>query len=171
MATRLLNVVITGDVKGALAGFSELEAGAATAETSVVSRFNRMGLFVGAALGAAGVAAGVALYKIGNDFAEAYEKISSGTGKTGKALSGLEDIFKQVVTDVPTDFGRATDAITQLVSGLGLSGPALRKVSDDVLELSRLQGGDVKETTTAVTQLMNNWSVATRDQSKELDTL
>jgi len=125
----------------------------------------------GIGIAAAGAAAGVALFKVGEKFDEAFDKIRIGTGATGPALDRLKASFKKVVSDVPTDFGSASEAIAGLNTMLGLTGRPLERLSAQVLELSRLTGTDVKSNVEAVSRLFGDWSVATKDQSAALDKL
>lgn len=123
------------------------------------------------ALAAIGVAAGGALFAIGASFDDAFDKIRIQTGKTGDELEGLQDSFKDVLTDVPADFGDASDAVATLNQRLGLTGDPLRQVSDQVLELSRMTGTDLKGNVDAVSDVFANWGVASESQSDKLDVL
>ena len=46
-------------------------------------------------------AIGIAAIKVGKEFDKAYNKIRTGTGKTGKVLEGLKKDFRKVAKDVP----------------------------------------------------------------------
>ena len=101
--------------------------------TGALGKFNPIG---GAALGASAIAVGavaaigVAAFKMGAEFDDAYDSIRIGTGATGARLDGLKDTFKSVVTDVPASFGDASSAITGLNQRLGVTGPRLRDLSE-----------------------------------------
>src|SRR4051794_32310918 len=96
----VIKVAIVGDAKplgvatkqgeGFLKGFGSRAAG--------------IGKVVGLGIAGAAVGVGVAAFKIGESFDEAYDKIRIGTGATGSKLKGLESDFKSVVKTVPTDF-------------------------------------------------------------------
>ena len=125
-----------------------------------------------AAVAVAAIAAiGVAVIHYGGQFDEAFDSIRIGTGATGKALAGLEDDFKAVVSSVPTDFASASSAITELNRRLGLTGEPLQTLSEQFLELSRLTGSDVAENVRLGTRLFGDWSIAAKDQSGALDML
>lgn len=171
MASKVLSVIITGDVKSAVASFGQLDAAAGTTGDSIAGRFAKVGLLVGAAFAAAAVGAGIALFQIGKDFDAAYDKIRIGTGATGDTLAGLKDDFKDVVTSVPTDFGSAATAIADLNTRLGLTGPLLQERSAQFLELSRITGTDLGENIESITRLFGDWSVAVDQQGGTMDKL
>lgn len=134
------------------------------------------GKFKKAAVGVAGVTAaaavaGKALYDIGGQFDDAYDQIRVSTGKTGKALDGLKTDFKQVVKDVPTDFGSASKAVSEINQRLGLTGKPLQNLSKQFLELSRITGTDLSSNIESATRAFGDWGVKTKDQPKRLDQL
>lgn len=122
---------------------------------------------------AAGVvgAAAAGLAAIGSEFDKAYDKIRVGTGATGDALEGLKDDFKDVVSDVPADFGDASTAIADVNTRLGLTGDPLQTVAAQFLELSRITGTDVATNIEKATRVFGDWGVATEDQEGALDAL
>lgn len=134
------------------------------------------GKFKKAAVGVAGVTAaaavaGKALYDIGGQFDDAYDQIRVSTGKTGKSLDGLKNDFKQVVKDVPADFGDASKAVSEVNQRLGLTGKPLQGLSKQFLELSRITGTDLSSNIQAATRAFGDWGVKTKDQPKTLDAL
>lgn len=138
--------------------------------SGVVGKFNPVGL---AALGVAGAvtAVGIAAIKMGGEFDTAYDTIRQGTGATGAKLDGLQNSFKDVVTDVPASFGDAAAAITGLNQRLGITGPRLVELSDQFLNLSRITKTDVAEDVRLGTRLFGDWSIKTSAQSGALDQL
>ena len=138
------------------------------------ARFQKLGKAAAAGLagiGAAAIGAGGALFKVGESFDEAYNTIRVGTGKTGKALEGLEGNFKTVLKSVPTNFGSASKAITELNQRLGLTGKPLERAAEQFLELSRITKTDVGENIAVATKAFNRWGVAISDQPGRLDQL
>lgn len=124
-----------------------------------------------AGIGAAAGVAGKALYDIGGEFDDAYDKIRVSTGKTGKALKGLEGDFKNVVKDVPTDFGKASDAVATINQRLGLTGKPLRESAKQFLELSRITGTDLKTNIESASRAFGDWNVTAKKQPAALDEL
>lgn len=166
-----VTIKILGDAKSALASFAEVGAGAEGMGGKLKS-VGTAAIATGAVIATAVIGAGVELYKIGASFDEAYDKIRVGTGATGDALNALKDDFRNVVQDVPTDFGKAGDAITAVVSKLGTdAGPGLDKLAEQFLELSRITGTDLAGNIDVATQALLNWNVPVTEQSTKLDQL
>jgi hypothetical protein len=161
-----------GQVRGIESGLVKemgrpAEAAAVAAGQTASIGFNKALL----GTGVAAAAVGFAFYKIGKSFDQAFDRIRVGTGKTGPALESLKGSFKNVISTVPTDFGKASDAIALLNERLGLTGKPLEHLSEQFLELSRLQGGDVTENIRTVTAAMNSWGISAADQGPKLDEL
>ena len=125
----------------------------------------------GVAIGAALVGTGVAAFKIGKTFDDAFDTIRVGTGATGKALEGLQGSFRNVVKNVPTDFASASTAIADLNTRLGITGKPLEQLSGQFLELARITETDVSSSIASVTRVFGDWAVETKDQSGTLDML
>ena len=121
------------------------------------------------ATGAVALGAGVALFKIGEQFDEASDTIRVGTGATGKALAGLEADFKGVLGTVPTDFASAGTAIADLNTRLGLTGKPLQAMSSQFLELSRITKTDVSANIADITRVFGDWGTSMEDQPATLD--
>jgi TP901 family phage tail tape measure protein len=139
----------------------------ATAMTSTRAGNVMKKAFVG--IGLAAGAAGVALFKIGEEFDDAYDKIRTRTGATGKEMVKLKRSFRDVVSDVPATFEDASTAVGDLNTRLGLSGRPLRQMSKQMTELSRITETDVSSNVEAVAKAFVDWEVKTKDQSKTLD--
>lgn len=139
------------------------------------SRLGKLGKGAGVAIGAGlaaglgGAAAGKALFDIGKQFDDQFDKIRVGTGKTGRNLKGLESDFKAVFKSLPVSMEDAGTAVTTLNQRLGITGRPLQKLSRQILTLSRITKTDVGENVAAVTRLFGDWSVSTEDQSKQLN--
>lgn len=169
-----LELVITGNARGALTSLADLDRAAGTTGTKVGGAGARIGTVMAgitAAVGAAAIGVGAALYAIGNSFDSAYDGIRVGTGATGEVLAGLQDSFRNVVSTVPTDFASASAAVGDLNTRLGLTGKPLEEMSTQFLELSRLTGTDVSQNIMSATQVFGAFEVAAEDQSAALDVL
>jgi len=121
--------------------------------------------------GAAAVGLGVAAFQIGSSFDDAFDTIRVGTGATGEELGGLEDAFRGIVHDVPTDFGSAADAVALLNQRLHLTGQPLQDLSGQFLNLSRITGTDLNTNLETGTRLFGDWGIAAEDQAGTLDEL
>lgn len=154
--------------------FSSLNKEVNATVGKLTSRFGKLGRAAVAGLsvvGAGAVAAGRALYDIGEQFDDAIDTIRVGTGATGRDLDGLRRDFKAVVASVPTDFGSASVAIADLNTRLGLTGRPLQHLSKQMLELSRITDTSIQDNIPAVTRLFGDWSVRTDRQARTLDKL
>ncbi len=163
MANKSITVRILGDASSL--------AGALKDSESRLQNFSGIALGVGAAAGAAIVAVGAGLFKIGSDFDSASDAIRVATGATGEALAGLEGSFDRVVSSVPTDFDSAATAIGDLNSKLNLTGPELEARSAQFLNLSRVTGEDLAAGMDSGILALQNWQVASGDQEGALDSL
>lgn len=166
--SRRLEVVIAGDPKGALGAMSVVDRRAgklggsfAAVGTAAVAGF--------AVVGAAAVGAGVALFKIGESFDQAYDKIRVGTGATGEALEGLKDSFRNVARDVPASFGDIGTAIADINTRLGLTGAPLETMSAQFLNLSRITETDLTGNIESLTRVMGDWGVQAADMPSVMD--
>ncbi len=154
--------------------FSTLNKKVAAVIGPLTSKFGKLGAAGAAGLGVVAggaVAAGAALYDVGEQFDQAYDVIRVKTGAVGKELGGLKGDFKEVVSDVPATFADAGTAVAQLSQRLDLTGRPLQNVSTRVLELSRLTETDLTGNIETVTRLFADWSVQTDQQPKTLDKL
>lgn len=129
-----------------------------------------------AAVGVAGLAtaaagAGVAMFKLGDDFDKAYDTIAIGSGATGEQLEVLKDDFAAVAKSVPEGFDAAATAVADLNTRLGLSGPELQRLSTQFIDLSRLTGEDLSTNIDKTTRVFGDWGVAAEDTEETLDTL
>lgn len=154
------------DIRPNLATFNKEMAGA-----MAPSKFGKFGKAAGGALAAGVVAAGIgkALYDIGAEFDDAFDKIQTQTGATGDRLGKLKDDFKDVVGSVPAEFDDASTALAGFEQRMDLSHPALRRLTKQVLELSRITETDVQENVESISRLFGDWSVRTGDQNETLD--
>lgn len=130
------------------------------------------GIAVGVAgIAVAGTGVAVGLYKIGESFDAAYDKIRISTGATGKTLQGFEDSVKTIFSSVPTDLGKASDAFVTLQQRTGGSGKVLETVTEQLLELSRTTKTDLTTNVGAAEDAFQSFGVKLGDQPKLLDEL
>jgi hypothetical protein len=117
------------------------------------------------------LALGKGLLDIGIEFDDAFDKIRIGTGQTGDILAGLEQSFRNVVASVPTDFEKASTAITTLAQRTGLTGTALETLAKQELELSRITKTDLNANIAASTRMFQDWSSSITSPVAAMDTL
>lgn len=117
------------------------------------------------------LAVGAVLLKVGKEFDDAYDKIRIGTGATGKVLDGLKTDFKEVAKDSASSFGDISTTIAGLNSRLGLTGKPLQELTTQMTNFARITNSDINTLVPATTRVFGDWSIATKDQSKAMDTL
>ncbi len=164
----ILAVRIIGDAKGAVSAMGA--TGDATG--GLLGKLGGLGPVMAAgaaAVVAGGIAAGKALYGIGETFDEVEDTIRTGTGATGDALDGLVDVAKNVGTQIPAQFENIAPVVADLNTRLGLSGDQLQTVASQYLEAGRILGEDVDiETTTGA---FNAFNIQAEDTEGAMDTL
>lgn len=124
---------------------------------------------IAAALGAAAVGVGKALFDIGSEFDSMSDTIRAGTGATGEALEGLEASAKKVATTVPTSFEQAGTTVADLNTRLGLTGDELETVAEQVIAAGDLFGEklDINKLSSA----MSAFAIPASETSEVMDEL
>lgn len=110
---------------------------------SVGERFGKAVVIGSAAIGAGALAAGAALYKVGEIFDDVTDTIRANTGATGADLDSLVTSAKNIGTTVPAEFEKIGPVLSAVNQRLDLSGATLEKVSSQYLEAGRILGEDV----------------------------
>ena len=171
---RSLRVEIVGDASKLRQVFGQVESDTDTFGKRLEGKLGGAAKIAGAgllAVGAGAAAAAAGAYKLGDTFDSAYDTIRLNTGATGDALAGLQDDFRAVVKNVPTDFDTASQAIAGLNQRLGLTGQPLQDVASRSIELARLTGGDLATQIAATTRVMGDWGIAAENQGASLDAM
>lgn len=172
MASRAITIELVGDASKLTGAFADAEKGSGSLGQKLEGLGGKLANFaaVGATAAVAGIGAAAAgLYKVGEQFDEAYDTIRTKTGATGAALEGLKGDFKAVFADVPTDAATAGKALAELAQRTGDTGKPLQDLTETVLELSRITKTDLDANVENAAKLFNRWAVETKDQSKTLD--
>lgn len=124
---------------------------------------------VGAGVVLAVGAIGLAAYKVGEQFDEAFDIIVAKTGATGAELDGLKGSFKEVFKSVPTDAKTAAGAVAELNQRLGLTGAPLEAIAKQMIQLSQLTGEDLTGSIEAVSKAFTDWEVPADEMASTLD--
>ena len=115
--------------------------------------------------------AAAAAAKLGQEYQEATNTISAGTGATGKQLEGLTESFKDVWATVPQDSATVSSAIADVNTDLGLEGEELEAVTKSFLDASRVMGEDVNPLIKSVTDSLIAFGEDTGGAEISLDRL
>lgn len=170
MAKRKVELVIVGDSKDGQKAITDM----GDKTDGLSSKFGGLGkagavAFGLVAAGALALAGGV--FEIGNTFDGAYDSIAITTGAMGSELEGLEQSFKDVLVEVPSNAEDSAIALGLINQKLDLTGDALEARSIQLLNLARIIDGDITTVTTGAVDMLNNWGVAANDQEVTLDRL
>lgn len=160
------------EISGRFAKFDSAMQKATSSFQRTVKQFNKLGkeLTKGLSLPFAGIA--VAAYKATTEMDNALDKIVISTGKTGKALKGLEDDFNAVFTGKAAEAPiKVATAIGELNTRLGLTGKPLQDLATQMLVVSRLTETELNSNIKLSAQLFNQWGIATEKQAETLDIL
>jgi TP901 family phage tail tape measure protein len=176
----VLNILVnanTGSAVGQLAVLDKkLKGTAATANltsNSIAASFGKKAKLAGGvgALAVTVAVVGKELFKLGNEFDKAYDKIRAGTGATGKELKSLENDFRKVYSKVPSSMDDVGTAVADLNVRLGLSHKPLQRMAVQMTNLSRITDTDLKANIKAVSRAFVDAEVPMRKQNAALDGL
>lgn len=93
------------------------------------------------------------------------------TGATGKSLSGMETILKNIATTIPTDFNTAAEAIGEVNTRFGTTGAELEKLSTQFVKFAKINGVDVSSSVDTVQKALSAFGLGASDAEGLLDTL
>lgn len=158
-----ITVQIIGDAK-------QFQSALGNAEQSLGS-FGTSGALTFAGVAGAALAVGTTLFELGQSVDEAFDRLQVGTGASGEALASLESSVNSIAQTVPSAFGDIADAVTLVYQRLDETGAPLDALATQLLNLSRITGTDLHQNVDAVTGMINNWHIATADQTSALDEL
>ena len=124
---------------------------------------------IAAALGAAALGAGKALFDLGSEFDAMSDTIRAGAGASGEALESLEKSAQKVATTVPTSFEEAGTTVADLNTRLGLTGDELETVAAQVIAAGDLFGEklDINKLSSA----MSAFAIPASETSEVMDEL
>lgn len=102
---------------------------------------------------------------------EGLDTIATKTGATGSAAKELQQIYKEVASKIPGDFGDIGAAIGEINTRLDLTGDKLKNASIDFLKFAKVNGVDVNTSVQLVTRAMGDAGIEADKYSELLDML
>lgn len=116
----------------------------------------------------AGITASVAAFKEVDD---GMDTVIAKTGATGDAAKDLQQIYKNVSSTMPQDFGDIGAAIGELNTRLEFTGNKLQVASIDFLKFAEVNGTDVNTSVQLVTRAMGDAGIESGNYKELLDML
>lgn len=102
---------------------------------------------------------------------EGLDTIATKTGATGEQAKEFGEIYKQILGEIPAEFGDVGAAIGELNTRLDLTGDKLKVASTDFLKFAKVNGMDVNSSVQLVTRAMGDAGIAADDYADLLDML
>ena len=102
---------------------------------------------------------------------EGLDTIATKTGATGAAAKELQEIYKEVASEVPGEFGDIGAAIGEINTRLDFTGDKLKTASVEFLKFAKVNGTDVNTSVQLVTRAMGDAGIKAEDYASLLDML
>ncbi len=102
---------------------------------------------------------------------EGLDTVATKTGATGVAAKELQEIYKQVASEVPGEFGDIGAAVGEINTRLDFTGDKLKTASVEFLKFAKVNGTDVNSSVQLVTRAMGDAGIKAEDYASLLDML
>lgn len=116
------------------------------------------------------------LVEFGQKALEAFQEVDEGmdtittkTGASGQALEGMQQIARDISTEMPNDFSEIGNAVGEVNTQFGVTGEVLKVTSEDMLKFSAITGEDVTQSTIQAKQAMEAYGLGIDDLTEILD--
>ena len=102
---------------------------------------------------------------------EGLDTIVTKTGASGDALSEMEQIMRNITTDIPVGFADAGSAIGEVNTRFGVTGQELQDLSKQFLQFAEINGVDVSNAVDSTSKVLAAFGMDAADAGLMLDAL
>lgn len=117
------------------------------------------------------VAVGAASVAAFSEVDSALDTVVKKTGATGDAMAEMEEIVKDISTEVPTDFDSVGNAVGEVNTRFGVTGKSLKDLSESFIKFADLNDTDVSSSIDNVQKVAAAYNITVADTPALLDTL
>ena len=118
------------------------------------------------------------LAAVGGASIAAFKEVDAGmdtiiakTGATGEALDGMQTVFENIATTIPTDFSTVGEAVGEVSTRFGVTGQELEDLTTYFIKFSDITGTDVTNAVDQTQKALSAFGLDASDATGLLDTL
>lgn len=117
------------------------------------------------------VGIGAASMKAWGEVDDAMDAVAAGTGATGDALEKMQQIAKNVYTELPVEIADTGNAVADLNTRFGFTGDVLEESTEKFLKFAKVNGTDVSSAIEVVAKAMYDAGIDSSEYASVLDQL
>ena len=102
---------------------------------------------------------------------EGMDTIIAKTGATGDALDGMQTVFENIATTIPTDFATVGDAVGEVATRFGSTGQELEDLTTYFIKFADVNKTDVTSSIDQTQKALSAFGLDASDATSLLDTL
>lgn len=106
-----------------------------------------------------------------NEVDEGLDTIIAKTGATGDALDGMQTVFENIATSIPTDFATVGEAVGEVNTRFGVTGQELEDLTTYFIKFADITGTDVTSAVDSTQKALSAFGLDASDATGLLDTL